>query len=169
MTIDRLGHLIYIRRVHTRSEFESDILPLFFLSNDSIVSLLGWCESADGCLNIGSTRPSHSPLNSIRMSPQHPLIDNPAPSFSTPDSNGEIFKFPPEKDGKRIEKPIALFFYPESGQPCSMPTFFHALNLTRFRYTGTYGCTREACHFRDAVAGVCRLMSRIRHVLITVR
>ncbi|KAN0087697.1 Thioredoxin-like fold [Tylopilus felleus] len=65
------------------------------------------------------------------MSPQHPLIDNPAPSFSTPDSNGEIFKFPPEKDGKRIEKPIALFFYPESG---------------------TYGCTREACHFRDALA-----------------
>ncbi|KAF8558320.1 AhpC-TSA-domain-containing protein [Imleria badia] len=64
------------------------------------------------------------------MAPQHPLIDKPAPSFSIPDSNGELFKFPPEMEGKRIEKPIALFFYPESG---------------------TYGCTREACHFRDAI------------------
>ncbi|KAG6377229.1 thioredoxin-like protein [Boletus reticuloceps] len=64
------------------------------------------------------------------MAPQHPLIDRPAPSFSIPDSNGELFQFPPEKEGRPIRKPIALFFYPESG---------------------TYGCTREACHFRDAL------------------
>ncbi|KIJ62724.1 hypothetical protein HYDPIDRAFT_30313 [Hydnomerulius pinastri MD-312] len=61
----------------------------------------------------------------------HPLIDKEAPSFSISDSNGETFKFPPEEGGKRVEKPIALFFYPESG---------------------TYGCTREACQFRDALA-----------------
>ncbi|KAF8440824.1 thioredoxin-like protein [Boletus edulis BED1] len=64
------------------------------------------------------------------MAPQHPLIDKPAPSFSIPDSNGELFRFPPEKEGKPVQKPIALFFYPESG---------------------TYGCTREACQFRDAL------------------
>lgn len=57
-------------------------------------------------------------LNKFRMSPQHPLIDKPAPSFSIPDSNGDVFKFPPEEEGKRIEKPIALFFYPSAGQPC---------------------------------------------------
>ncbi|KAH0832158.1 thioredoxin-like protein [Lanmaoa asiatica] len=65
------------------------------------------------------------------MAPQHPLIDKPAPPFSIPDSNGEVFNFPPEQEGKRVEKPIALFFYPR---------------------TGTYGCTREACQFRDALA-----------------
>ncbi|KAG8214717.1 thioredoxin-like protein [Butyriboletus roseoflavus] len=64
------------------------------------------------------------------MAPQHPLIDKPAPSFSIPDSNGTMFKFPPEQEGQRVGKPIALFFYPESG---------------------TYGCTREACQFRDAL------------------
>ncbi|KAH7884975.1 thioredoxin-like protein [Phlebopus sp. FC_14] len=61
----------------------------------------------------------------------HPLIDKPAPSFSIPDANGETYKFLPEEGGKRVEKPVALFFYPESG---------------------TYGCTREACQFRDALA-----------------
>lgn len=46
----------------------------------------------------------------------HPLIDKEAPSFSIPDANGEMFKFPPEEEGKRVEKPIALFFYPHSGK-----------------------------------------------------
>lgn len=66
------------------------------------------------------------------MAPQHPLIGKPAPSFSIPDSNGELFKFPPEIEGKRIEKPIALFFYPESGKLSSMgkPFIWHA-NLMR--------------------------------------
>ncbi|KAF9221492.1 AhpC-TSA-domain-containing protein [Gyrodon lividus] len=60
----------------------------------------------------------------------HPLIDKEAPSFSISDSKGETFKFPPEEGGKDGGKPIVLFFYPESG---------------------TYGCTREACQFRDAL------------------
>ncbi|KAG2153010.1 thioredoxin-like protein [Suillus bovinus] len=60
----------------------------------------------------------------------HPLINEPAPEFSIPDANGHMFKFPPEEQGVRVKKPIALFFYPEAG---------------------TYGCTREACQFRDAL------------------
>ncbi|KAI6041379.1 thioredoxin-like protein [Pisolithus marmoratus] len=61
----------------------------------------------------------------------HPLVDKEAPSFTLPDVNGESFRFPPEEGGKRVEKPIAVFFYPQSG---------------------TFGCTREACQFRDALA-----------------
>lgn len=60
----------------------------------------------------------------------HPLINKPAPEFSIPDANGHMFKFPPEEQGVRVKKPIALFFYPEAG---------------------TFGCTREACQFRDAL------------------
>ncbi|KAG1822556.1 peroxiredoxin Q, partial [Suillus subaureus] len=60
----------------------------------------------------------------------HPLINEPAPEFSVPDANGRMFKFPPEEQGVRVKKPIALFFYPGAG---------------------TFGCTREACQFRDAL------------------
>lgn len=60
----------------------------------------------------------------------HPLINKPAPEFSIPDANGHMFKFPPEEQGVRVKKPIALFFYPEAGM---------------------FGCTREACQFRDAL------------------
>jgi len=56
----------------------------------------------------------------------HPLVGKPAPSFSIPDSDGNTYEFLPGQG-----KPIALFFYPESG---------------------SYGCTREACQFRDALA-----------------
>jgi len=54
------------------------------------------------------------------------LIGSPAPSFTLPDSNGENFTLTPGNG-----KPIALFFYPKSG---------------------SYGCNKEACQFRDAVA-----------------
>ncbi|KAG1879153.1 thioredoxin-like protein [Suillus subluteus] len=60
----------------------------------------------------------------------HPLINQPVPEFSIPDANGHTFKFPPEEQGVRVKKPIALFFYPEAG---------------------TFGCIREACQFRDAL------------------
>lgn len=60
----------------------------------------------------------------------HPLINEPAPEFLIPDANGHMFKFPPGEQGVRVKKPIALFFYPEAG---------------------TFGCTREACQFRDAL------------------
>lgn len=101
------------------------------------------------------------------MAPQHPLIDQVAPSFSIPDSNGDMFKFPPEQEGKPVERPIALFFYPKSGKLA----FPSRADLMRFRCTGTYGCTREACHFRDALAGGCLSHPRepvMRHSL-TIR
>ncbi|KIM66812.1 hypothetical protein SCLCIDRAFT_1210866 [Scleroderma citrinum Foug A] len=61
----------------------------------------------------------------------HPLINKEAPYFTLPDANGVVFQFPPEEGGHRVEKPIAVFFYPLSG---------------------SFGCTREACQFRDALA-----------------
>ncbi|KII90745.1 hypothetical protein PLICRDRAFT_107357 [Plicaturopsis crispa FD-325 SS-3] len=57
----------------------------------------------------------------------HPLIGKPAPALTLPDSNGASYALTPGQNGI----PIALFFYPKSG---------------------TYGCTKEACQFRDALA-----------------
>ncbi|TFK27722.1 AhpC-TSA-domain-containing protein [Coprinopsis marcescibilis] len=54
------------------------------------------------------------------------LIGKQAPSFSLPNHDGSNFDFKPGEDSR----PVALFFYPESG---------------------SYGCTRQACQFRDAV------------------
>ena len=45
----------------------------------------------------------------------HPLINKLTPEFSLPDANGQTFKFPPEEQGQRVRKPIALFFYPKLG------------------------------------------------------
>lgn len=58
----------------------------------------------------------------------HPLINQPAPVLTLPDANGKPFEVNPGKNGL----PTAIFFYPTSG---------------------TYGCTREACDFRDAMKG----------------
>ncbi|KAI0076767.1 peroxiredoxin Q [Panus rudis PR-1116 ss-1] len=57
----------------------------------------------------------------------HPLIGQPAPPLSLPDTTGETYNLTPGQNGA----PIALFFYPKAG---------------------TYGCTKEACQFRDAIA-----------------
>jgi len=54
----------------------------------------------------------------------HDLIGKPAPSFTLPNQDGVDYTLTPGQG-----KPIALFFYPKSG---------------------TYGCTREACAFRDS-------------------
>lgn len=56
------------------------------------------------------------------------LIGKAAPSVTLPNYTGEDFTISPGADGL----PIALFFYPKSG---------------------SFGCTKEACQFRDAVAG----------------
>ncbi|TDL17886.1 AhpC-TSA-domain-containing protein [Rickenella mellea] len=56
----------------------------------------------------------------------NPLIGKKAPEFSAPNYTGETFTFTPGASGH----PVALFFYPKSG---------------------SYGCTKEACHFRDAL------------------
>ncbi|EMD39977.1 hypothetical protein CERSUDRAFT_112219 [Gelatoporia subvermispora B] len=57
----------------------------------------------------------------------HPLVGKPAPSFSLPDANGNTYTLTPGANGV----PVALFFYPKSG---------------------SFGCTKEACQFRDALA-----------------
>lgn len=57
-----------------------------------------------------------------------PLIGKPAPSITLLNYDGAEYTLTPGQDGI----PIALFFYPKAG---------------------TYGCTKEACIFRDALAG----------------
>jgi len=57
----------------------------------------------------------------------HPLVGKPAPSISLPDAEGNTYTLTPGANGV----PIALFFYPKSG---------------------SFGCTKEACQFRDALA-----------------
>ncbi|KAI0086559.1 peroxiredoxin Q [Irpex rosettiformis] len=62
------------------------------------------------------------------MGRQHALIGKEAPEVSLPNYDGETYTLKPGSDGV----PVALFFYPKSG---------------------TYGCTKEACEFRDALVG----------------
>jgi peroxiredoxin Q/BCP len=59
--------------------------------------------------------------------PYRDLIGKPAPSISLLNYDGESFTFTPGEKGV----PAALFFYPQSG---------------------SFGCTKQACQFRDAVA-----------------
>jgi len=58
------------------------------------------------------------------MSPSS-LIDKVAPAFTLKNHDGTDYEFKPEGGA-----PTAIFFYPKSG---------------------SYGCTREACQFRDAL------------------
>ncbi|KAK1230348.1 hypothetical protein PQX77_006558 [Marasmius sp. AFHP31] len=55
------------------------------------------------------------------------LLNKEAPSVTLPDENEKPYAIEPGKSGK----PLVLFFYPKSG---------------------SYGCTREACQFRDAIS-----------------
>jgi len=57
----------------------------------------------------------------------HPLIGKQAPEITLLDANSEPYDLKPGANGK----PLVVFFYPAAG---------------------TYGCTREACDFRDAIA-----------------
>ncbi|PIL22581.1 hypothetical protein GSI_15270 [Ganoderma sinense ZZ0214-1] len=57
----------------------------------------------------------------------HPLVGKPAPEISAPGADGETYTVTPGQKGV----PVALFFYPKSG---------------------SFGCTKEACQFRDALA-----------------
>ncbi|KAL0961029.1 hypothetical protein HGRIS_006020 [Hohenbuehelia grisea] len=57
----------------------------------------------------------------------HSLIGHPAPTITLPDHNGETYSLVPGQNSM----PVALFFYPKSG---------------------SFGCTKEACQFRDAIA-----------------
>ncbi|KAJ7134589.1 peroxiredoxin Q, partial [Mycena epipterygia] len=55
------------------------------------------------------------------------LVGKPAPPVTLPNYDGETFTLTPGEKGL----PIVLFFYPKAG---------------------SYGCTKEACQFRDAIA-----------------
>lgn len=46
-----------------------------------------------------------------------PLIGKPAPALSLPDANGETYNLTPDSAGV----PIALFFYPKSGESHFQP------------------------------------------------
>ncbi|KAF7346276.1 Peroxiredoxin Q [Mycena sanguinolenta] len=55
------------------------------------------------------------------------LIGKPAPAITLPNYDGESFTLTPGTKGT----PTVVFFYPKAG---------------------SYGCTKEACQFRDAIA-----------------
>ncbi|QOV88605.1 thioredoxin-dependent thiol peroxidase [Humisphaera borealis] len=57
----------------------------------------------------------------------YPAVGKKAPAFSLPASSGETISL---KD--QIGKPVVVYFYPKADTP---------------------GCTKEACGFRDAIAG----------------
>ncbi|KAJ7069819.1 peroxiredoxin Q [Mycena amicta] len=56
----------------------------------------------------------------------HRLVGKPAPVITLPNYDGESFTLTPGEG-----TPIVIFFYPKSG---------------------SYGCTKEACQFRNAIA-----------------
>lgn len=60
-------------------------------------------------------------------SPKYPAVGAKAPAFSLPSSTGETITL---KDFSG--KPVVVYFYPKADTP---------------------GCTKEACGFRDAIAG----------------
>ncbi|THH11029.1 hypothetical protein EW145_g937 [Phellinidium pouzarii] len=59
--------------------------------------------------------------------PKHSLIGKRAPEISLPNSDGTTYTFTPGASGG----PTVIFFYPQSG---------------------SYGCTKEACQFRDSLS-----------------
>jgi len=61
------------------------------------------------------------------MGGKHALIEKTAPTITLPNSDGSDYTFTPGQSGR----PTALFFYPESG---------------------SFGCTKEVCQFRDALS-----------------
>lgn len=85
---------------------------------------------------------------------KHPLLGQPAPALSLPNSEGTTYEYKPGAQGK----PSAIFFYPKAGACSRLPT--SCLVSYRGVYAGTYGCTREVCAFRDALAGTLRQSAR---------
>lgn len=85
------------------------------------------------------------------MPHSYPLTDKPAPPFSLPDANGQTYTLNPESVGR----PVIIFFYPKSGMSqLGLSSDLGSLTTCCMRL-GTYGCTKEACEFRDALVGTC--------------
>ena len=75
----------------------------------------------------------------------HSVIGKEAPAIILNNYDGESFTFTAGASGL----PTVLFFYPASG------VYMHySLRFSNKFYSvlGTYGCTKEACQFRDAIA-----------------
>lgn len=83
-----------------------------------------------------------SSSSSSTMSPSS-LIGKLAPAFTLKNHDGHDYEFNPEGD-----TPTAIFFYPKSGTQSKRSTL-----CSVDRASGSFGCTREACQFRDALVG----------------
>lgn len=83
----------------------------------------------------------------------HPLVGKPAPEISAPGADGETYTVTPGQKGV----PVALFFYPKSGAPLACPLVADASSCSPCAPAGSFGCTKEACQFRDALAGESRM------------
>ena len=77
------------------------------------------------------------------------LIGKPAPTFTLLNYDGENFTLRPGEGGL----PIALFIYPKSGTDPHCTGFGPCKSLITWQLIGSFGCTKEACQFRDAIAG----------------
>lgn len=79
--------------------------------------------------------------------PYRSLIGKTAPALTLPNYDGESYTFTP---GEK-EIPAVLFFYPQSG---IMKFMNNKLSLLIYLFLkGSVACTKEACQFRDAIAG----------------
>lgn len=83
----------------------------------------------------------------------HPLVGKDAPSLSLPGADGETYALTPGAKGV----PVALFFYPKSGMYAASFLSWRVSPRTCVltlcdSATGSFGCTKEACQFRDALA-----------------
>ena len=77
----------------------------------------------------------------------HPLLNKPAPTITCPNADGEDFTFTPGASGK----PAVVFFVPSVGMWTTLLPPHPFVNLAC--HTGTYGCSREMCGFRDQLIG----------------
>ena len=84
----------------------------------------------------------------------HPLLGKPAPALSLPNADGANYELKPGGQGK----PTAVFFYPKAGACPGFPADPLVLRYLTIRgiHTGTFGCTKEVCAFRDALTGTLR-------------
>ena len=89
------------------------------------------------------------------MSNYKSLIGKSAPPFKLKNYDGQDYGVNPGKTGL----PLVIFFYPESGQymRCTAPKVTMCPFLIN---TGSYGCTQQACQFRDAVTSESCLVFR---------
>lgn len=90
------------------------------------------------------------------MSPSS-LIGKIAPTFILKNHDNTDYEFKAEGG-----TPTAIFFYPKSGRWLNSCSFEQSDDTL-----GSFGCTREACQFRDALVGRCLFALLIRTRMLT--